>query len=62
MTIRDLLAHQSGLPPWRPLHLLAQAEGYEERKALTAEAVLKERPLFHRGGSVLYTDLGFNLL
>jgi CubicO group peptidase (beta-lactamase class C family) len=62
VTIRELLSHQSGLPPWRPLYLNRGDISYEGRKALVIRAILNERPLFPKGNSTLYSDLGFILL
>jgi CubicO group peptidase (beta-lactamase class C family) len=53
ITIRQLLTHTSGLPPWRPLYLLTDNKG----KALAAIAAepLQSQP----GEKVSYSDLGF---
>lgn len=56
ITIKQLLAHNSGLPAWRPIYLLAK----DKADALTAIA---EQPLEHAPGErVIYSDLGFIVL
>jgi CubicO group peptidase (beta-lactamase class C family) len=61
LTLRNLLAHRSGLPAWRPLYLLGGGDR-RERRAAARDAILRERPLFPQGGRTLYSDLGFILL
>jgi CubicO group peptidase (beta-lactamase class C family) len=56
ITLRQLLTHTSGLPPWRPLYLAA-GEGVDKERALRAIA---REPLDARPGThVSYSDLGF---
>ena len=56
VTVRDLLAHASGLPAWRPLYL-----AHAGRAAITAAAV--REPLERAPGSAsVYSDLGFLVL
>ncbi|HEX6188136.1 MAG TPA: serine hydrolase domain-containing protein [Pyrinomonadaceae bacterium] len=56
ITIKNLLAHTSGLPAWRPIYLAAK----EKADALTAVA---EQPLeYPTGERVVYSDLGFIVL
>ncbi|HEX8424617.1 MAG TPA: serine hydrolase domain-containing protein, partial [Pyrinomonadaceae bacterium] len=54
ITVRQLLTHTSGLPPWRPLYITA---GGEKERALHAIALepLESAP----GTHVRYSDLGF---
>lgn len=54
ITIRQLLTHTSGLPPWRPLYITT---GGEKEKVLNtiAEETLEYVP----GTAVRYSDLGF---
>ncbi len=54
ITVRELLAHTSGLPAWKPLYIAA---GGEKEAALAAIA---NKPLESRPGArVIYSDLGF---
>jgi CubicO group peptidase (beta-lactamase class C family) len=56
VTVRDLLAHTSGLPAWLPLF-----EACEGRAAY--EDAISRTPLAYRPGSAaVYSDLGFVLL
>lgn len=56
ITIKNLLAHTSGLPAWRPLYLLAK----NKTEALSA---ISQQPLEHAPGErVIYSDLGFIVL
>jgi CubicO group peptidase (beta-lactamase class C family) len=57
ITVRELLAHSSGLPAWRPLYLLAQDEP-ERVLAKIASEPLEYEP----GKRVVYSDLGFIVL
>ena len=57
ITIRELLTHTSGLPAWRPLHLLAQG-----RPEGTLSAIANTPLDFKSGESVIYSDLGFIVL
>jgi CubicO group peptidase (beta-lactamase class C family) len=58
VTLRHLLAHTSGLPAWRPLHLAARRE--PERPADAVEDALAAEPLEAAPGSrTLYSDLGY---
>jgi CubicO group peptidase (beta-lactamase class C family) len=54
ITVRQLLTHTSGLPAWRPLHILTQGEPGRVLQ------VIADLPLEHEPGlRVLYSDLGF---
>lgn len=53
-TVRQLLAHTSGLPAWQPLFAVTSDR-------LTALAAVLQSPL-ERPGTVVYSDLGFMLL
>ncbi len=56
VTVRQLLAHASGLPAWRPLYTLASG------RAAIVEAAARE-PLEREPGSAsVYSDLGFLVL
>jgi len=61
LTPRHLLAHQSGLRPWRPFYGLG-GSGAAERRALALEALRAENPVAGPGEITLYSDLNFLLL
>lgn len=54
-TVRQLLAHNAGLPNWIPLFT-------HTRDRLLALGVVQQSPVAARGGTALYSDLGFMLL
>jgi CubicO group peptidase (beta-lactamase class C family) len=56
VTIRDLLAHASGLPAYEPLHLTATGRSQFER------AICRTPLAFGPGTRSIYSDLGFMLL
>jgi CubicO group peptidase (beta-lactamase class C family) len=59
LTLRDLLAHRSGLPPWRPFYLLKSAESPRDRY----RRALAQEPLISRPGQeTIYSDLNFLIL
>lgn len=56
ITIKQFLAHVSGLPAWRPLYLLAKDKA-------DAPKAIAEQPLeYALGARVVYSDLGFIVL
>jgi serine-type D-Ala-D-Ala carboxypeptidase len=57
ITVRELLAHTSGLPAWKPLYILAEGEPDRAAGAI-ANLKLEYKP----GSQVIYSDLGFILL
>jgi len=63
--IRDLLAHNSGLPAWRPyyreLPLRADSD-FSSAKSFIIRRVLEEELIYSPGHLTLYSDLGFILL
>jgi CubicO group peptidase (beta-lactamase class C family) len=69
-TVRDLLAHRSGLPGWRPFYERLDAGGVVPELSggnqLVKQHVLKmvrDEPLIYaRGERSVYSDLGFMLL
>ena len=54
MTVRNLLTHTSGLPPWRPLRQLT-----DDRRERVLEMIAAEKLVCAPGTRVAYTDLGF---
>ena len=54
ITIRRLLTHTSGLPPWRPLYLLTNGA-----KEAALETIAAEQLQYTPGERVTYSDLGF---
>jgi CubicO group peptidase (beta-lactamase class C family) len=69
-TVRDLLAHRSGLPGWRPLYERLDARGVvpglsEVNQPITQHVLklIRDEPLIYaRGEQSVYSDLGFMLL
>ena len=67
LTPRHLLAHQSGLRPWRPFYRLGGRLGGRlegrgtERRALALKALSAEIPMAGPGELTLYSDLNFVL-
>src|SRR5439155_11567450 len=59
VTVRQLLAHASGLPAWK---LLAPAPGFADARAGIVEAVRREPLESAPGAAARYSDLGFILL
>ena len=63
MTVRQLLAHVSGLPWWRPWHQAAAAEpDPARRRSLMVEALLAEPLEAPPGTRSVYSDPGFMAL
>jgi CubicO group peptidase (beta-lactamase class C family) len=54
MTVRNLLTHTSGLPPWRPLRQLTG-----DRRERVLEVIAAEKLEHAPGTRVAYSDLGF---
>lgn len=54
-TVRQLLAHNSGLPNWIPLFT-------RTRDRLLALGIVQQSPVSQIGGTAVYSDLGFMLL
>jgi len=72
ITPRQLLAHSSGLPAWRPYYLISYLADfmvlvrspYEKRGSMTRwnDRILAESLVSEPGSGCLYSDLGFMLL
>jgi CubicO group peptidase (beta-lactamase class C family) len=71
ITIRHLLAHCSGLPPWKPFYkeiINAEKSGKPNfvasraGKSFVFEGIHREKPVAPQGTRMLYSDLGFMLL
>ena len=63
VTVRQLLAHSSGLPWWRPYHLAAQGEpDPSRRRALVVEALMVEPLQAPPATRSVYSDPGFMAL
>jgi CubicO group peptidase (beta-lactamase class C family) len=60
LTPRHLLAHQSGLRPWRPFYRLGGRGA--DRRALALEALRTENPSAKPGEITVYSDLNFLLM
>lgn len=69
-TVRDLLAHRSGLPGWRPFYERLDAGGVvpelsggnQPVKQLVLKMIRDEPLIYVRGERSIYSDLGFMLL
>ncbi len=62
LTIKSLLAHQSGLPALRPFHRIVEAAPETERPRLLPRLTAAEPLEYTPGTATLYSDLGFMLL
>lgn len=62
ITIRQLLAHDSGLPDYRPYFEILRNLPPEKRRENLRRLLLKEPLLYPLGGQTLYSDLGFMIL
>ncbi|MEO6308060.1 MAG: serine hydrolase domain-containing protein [Nitrospiraceae bacterium] len=69
-TVRDLLAHRSGLPGWRPFYerldvggVVPELSGGNQRVKQQVLKMIRDEPLMYvRGERSIYSDLGFMLL
>jgi len=69
-TVRDLLAHRSGLPGWRPFYerldqedvVPAPSGGNQPMKQHILKMIRDEPLIYARGERCVYSDLGFMLL
>ena len=69
-TVRDLLAHRSGLPGWRPFYerlgaggVVPELSGGNRLVKLHVLKMIRDEPLIYvRGERSVYSDLGFMLL
>ena len=62
LTLRSLLAHQAGLPAWRPFYASILAAPRPERPGLAAHLAASEPLEYFPGTQTGYSDLGFMLL
>jgi CubicO group peptidase (beta-lactamase class C family) len=67
VTLRHLLAHNSGLPAWLPLHIVRSNMLKAERSALHIEFMLRDMVTgtmfsYPPGQRVVFSDVGFMLL
>lgn len=68
LTLRHLLSHCAGLPPWQPYYLEMEASGLlgNRERRLAQEWIVRriaqEKLLFQPGARSQYSDLGFLLL
>ena len=62
LTIKNLLAHQAGLPAWRPFYHQILAAPQEERAGLPARLAGAAALEYPPGTQTLYSDLGYMLL
>jgi CubicO group peptidase (beta-lactamase class C family) len=62
LSLRSLLAHQAGLPAWRPFYETILAAPQEQRPGLAARLAAAESLEYPPGSQTLYSDLGYMLL
>jgi CubicO group peptidase (beta-lactamase class C family) len=62
LSLRGLLAHQAGLPAWRPFYEQILAAPQPERPGLGARLAAAEVLEYPPGAQTLYSDLGYMLL
>jgi len=76
ITVRDLLAHRSGLPAWKPYFKLSQNDAgaaplfagsrtpsaVQRSRTLVSTAALEELPERNPGQAAVYSDVGFIVL
>jgi len=62
LTLRSLLAHQGGLPAWRPFYATILAAPWAERPGLAVRLAAAEPLEYSPGTQTVYSDLGFMLL
>ena len=62
LTLRNLLAHQAGLPAWRPFYETVLAAPPEDRAGLPARLAAAAPLEYPPGTQTLYSDLGYMLL
>ncbi|MEW6660512.1 MAG: serine hydrolase [Thermodesulfobacteriota bacterium] len=62
LSLRSLLAHQAGLPAWRPFYEQILAAPQPDRPGLAARLAAVEPLEYPAGAQTLYSDLGYMLL
>ena len=62
LSLRSLLAHQAGLPAWRPFYEQILAAPPPERHGLAPRLAAAAALEYPPGGQILYSDLGYMLL
>jgi len=62
VTIRQLLAHSSGLPDYQPYYRSLISLPRTDRKVSLRAALAEESPLHRSGSQTVYSDLGFMIL
>jgi CubicO group peptidase (beta-lactamase class C family) len=62
LTIKSLLAHQAGLPAWRPFYEMILAAPPQARPGLAAWLAAATPLEYPPGSQTLYSDLGYMLL
>jgi CubicO group peptidase (beta-lactamase class C family) len=62
ISVRQLLSHCSGLPPWRPYFMRLRGLEPESRIAVLRRALLAEPLVCAAGAGAQYSDLGFLML
>jgi len=62
VTVRRLLTHTSGLPPWRPYYIELMKMARADRKEGLTRCLFDEPLVEKPGEGVLYSDLGFMIL
>jgi CubicO group peptidase (beta-lactamase class C family) len=62
ITLRQLLNHTAGFPPWRPYFVCLRQLAFDERKAALKQLLADEPLLWPPGRGSGYSDLGYMML